>query len=429
MPVTRYYSSTAQPTTLAGSISAGATSITVGATTGFPSTTPYTLALDYGAATEELVDVTGVAGTTLTVTRGADGTSAQSHSLGAAVRHVVSARDFADFQTHQATGSAVHGVSGTLVGTSDSQTLSNKTLSSPTIAGGALSGTFSGTPTWSGAHTFSATPALQAGVTVSGGDELVTRAATGNAAYRTRVTGDSVDRLAVLADGTHQWSSGAGGADVAIARVANTRLQLTAGQWSTAAGTRSIEFATAPADLKISTFVNGESVDRFQLLADGKLNWGGGAAALDTNLYRSAANILRTDDAFEAVSYIRPGASETIAGTPTAGTGFSLAGSACIRSGGVITWIAALTRTGGTITANSDGNVADFTLVTIPAGWLPPAVLSSVSSLPGQFVSTGTSGGTLLAGSGAVNIVDMNGSSSTISNGDTVRACYSYVAI
>jgi hypothetical protein len=132
-------------------------------------------------------------------------------------------------------------------------------------------------------------------VTVSGGDELVTRAATGNAAYRTRVTGDSVDRLTVLADGTHQWSSGAAGADVAIARVANTRLQLTTGQWSTAAGTRSIDFAATSSELKFSTFVNGESVDRFQLLADGKLNWGGGASSTDTNLYRLSSFNLATD--------------------------------------------------------------------------------------------------------------------------------------
>jgi hypothetical protein len=297
MPVNRYYSSTAQPTTLSGSISSGATSISVGATTGFPSTTPFTLALDYGAATEELVDVTGVAGTTLTVTRGADGTSAQSHSLGAAVRHVASARDFADFQTHQATGSAVHGVSGTLVGTSDSQTLSNKTLSSPSIAGGALSGTFTGTPTFSGAVTFSAASLFNNGFQVSNAGALFTRAASASAAVRATVSGDTNDRMAITAGGDHQWGPGNASADVSLGRITTGRLQLLTGQWSTAAGTRTIEFATNPTDLKNSTFVNGESVDRWQLLANGQMAWGGGSGTTDVTLFRNAAGVLRTNGA------------------------------------------------------------------------------------------------------------------------------------
>lgn len=52
---------------------------------------PYTLVLDEGTATEELVSVTAAVGTTLTVVRGVDGTSAASHSAGSSVRHAVSA--------------------------------------------------------------------------------------------------------------------------------------------------------------------------------------------------------------------------------------------------------------------------------------------------------------------------------------------------
>jgi hypothetical protein len=75
---TRYYSSTAAETTLSGTINSSATSITVGSVTGFPVSFPYTLALDYESASEELVDVTAAAGTNLTITRAADGTSATS---------------------------------------------------------------------------------------------------------------------------------------------------------------------------------------------------------------------------------------------------------------------------------------------------------------------------------------------------------------
>lgn len=90
----RYYSSTAVRTTLASSVSNVATSMVVNAVTGFPASTPYTLIVDQDTASEEVVEVTARSGTTLTVTRGVDGTTATSHSSGASVNHGVSARDF-----------------------------------------------------------------------------------------------------------------------------------------------------------------------------------------------------------------------------------------------------------------------------------------------------------------------------------------------
>jgi hypothetical protein len=133
MPVNRYYSSTAVDTTLTGAINTSVTSMTVASTSGFPASYPYTLAIDYDGAAEELVNVTAAAGTTLTITRGQDGTSATSHDAGAAVKHVISGRDLREPQEHMAASSAIHGVTGSVVGTSDTQTLSNKTLTTPTI--------------------------------------------------------------------------------------------------------------------------------------------------------------------------------------------------------------------------------------------------------------------------------------------------------
>jgi len=89
----RYYSSTAEKTTLTASMTDTQTTLVVTATTGFPSTKPYTLILDQDTINEELVEVTGSTGSTLTITRAIDSTVAVAHANGAAVAHGISARD------------------------------------------------------------------------------------------------------------------------------------------------------------------------------------------------------------------------------------------------------------------------------------------------------------------------------------------------
>src|SRR5450759_2437128 len=127
MAATRFYSSTAGVMHLNGAITAGASSALLDVVAGLPGSLPYTLVLDPGTSSEEIVTVTALGGYTVTITRGVDGTSAQSHLTGAEVRHAYSARDFQDSRNHEA-ATAAHGIAGAVIGTTDTQTLTNKTI-------------------------------------------------------------------------------------------------------------------------------------------------------------------------------------------------------------------------------------------------------------------------------------------------------------
>lgn len=107
------YSNIAVQTTLSGAISAGDLTLTVDDATGYP-TAPFRIVLDPGSvADEEVCQVTNKAGTTFTVTRGYDGTTAKSHAIGATVIHAVVAADLTDLQaadsTHAALTITAHG--------------------------------------------------------------------------------------------------------------------------------------------------------------------------------------------------------------------------------------------------------------------------------------------------------------------------------
>jgi len=158
---TRQYSSRSQQSTLTSAITAGAVSMTVVSGTGLlggvtiPAGRTYTLVIDVDTALEEIVDATAVSTNTFTITRAIDGSSAQSHSAGAVVRHMAIGRDYRDANLHAEAAASyndgdgnahtMHGIAaaeGNVVGTDKAQTLTAKTLTSPTIS----NPTFTGTP-------------------------------------------------------------------------------------------------------------------------------------------------------------------------------------------------------------------------------------------------------------------------------------------
>ncbi len=128
----RNYTNTHTATTLSSGINSSVTAISLTTTAGLPVTYPYFLVLDNGTAQVEVVLVGSAGGgTSLNVTRGQDGTTAQTHNAGASVVHAVVAADLKEPQDHIAASTNIHGLSGgaALVGTTTAQTLTNKTMS------------------------------------------------------------------------------------------------------------------------------------------------------------------------------------------------------------------------------------------------------------------------------------------------------------
>ena len=114
--MTRKYSSISVETTLLGTISNSATSMTVASGTGSAlmggvtlapgNVDIFTVALDVDTQNEEIVYVTGVSTDTLTILRGQAGTSAISHTAGATVKHVLTSADLTFYTTGVATADA-----------------------------------------------------------------------------------------------------------------------------------------------------------------------------------------------------------------------------------------------------------------------------------------------------------------------------------
>jgi hypothetical protein len=88
----RQYKGAAAQTTITNALASGDTSITIAATTGWPSTAsvPFYVVISPGTASEEKCSAT-ISGSTLTLTRAQDDTTAQSHASGATIYPVFSA--------------------------------------------------------------------------------------------------------------------------------------------------------------------------------------------------------------------------------------------------------------------------------------------------------------------------------------------------
>ena len=112
---------------------------------------PFYVVVDRGQVTEEKIlcesrvgNILNVYDTGLANGRGADQTTVVPHQIGAELEHIFTATDADEANLHVNSASGVHSVSGNVVGTSDTQTFTNKTLTDVSIDGATFSGTING---------------------------------------------------------------------------------------------------------------------------------------------------------------------------------------------------------------------------------------------------------------------------------------------
>lgn len=119
---------------LTGGMSPSDTTFSISTNIGWPtgSVGPFFVVVDPGTGSEEKILVASQSTSVCTVAsggRGVDNTIAKTHAVNATCYPCWTSTEADELNVHGATSAAVHGVAGNVVGDTDAQTLSNKTIS------------------------------------------------------------------------------------------------------------------------------------------------------------------------------------------------------------------------------------------------------------------------------------------------------------
>lgn len=476
----RFYSSVATEKQLTGSITSGQTSMVVSDTVGLPTSFPYTLAVDYETLGEELVQVSSAAGTTLTIVRAIDGTSATSHPAGARVRHTSSARDFADSRNHENSDDGIHGLSvgEEIVGTDKVQTLTNKTLVNAT---GTLQNIdVNNIPT--NVINFTNSPA--GGATIpwidfsNGVEKHVELTGNGNIRILNNVAIDGATntrRLTVLmSDGTTErfYVNGAGQA-VALPRVgtvdsngglkviepgdSTTRKAIqirnstdTTDRFVAYAGghvdINSSDPAVVPLDVfgaaaQASSYMrvmdntstvqvqidNGGQLEaRRRVFIDNDVSPGSPVLQVRGNSTQTASLQQWQTSAGSVIARVRSDGSAdftptiTTTGIVAASAGWTIATDTAVEKAGIITLNLAFTRTGADIVALAGGNISDTAVATVGASFRPSSAFGGESLVFAGTSGSGTGSLRATASTGDITLVTWS-TGGTLATGDILQ--------
>ena len=137
------------------------------------------------------------------------------------------------------------------------------------------------------------------GASTFSGTKLFLQASGASVALATQATGDTNNEFQIQLNGTHSWGTGAAAVDTNLYRAGVAILQtdstlvVNGPKIIANAGTFQVSAASATVNA-FHFFVTGDTTDRLNIRADGKMTWSDGTTA-DTNLYRNGAGVLMTD--------------------------------------------------------------------------------------------------------------------------------------
>lgn len=132
----RNYSNITNVGSLSGAVGTGETTLLISSGWSNLPAFPFYIIVDRGTGLEECMLATGGNSTALDVTRGYDGSPASSHGISATVEVAVLAEFFNKADQHTEASTNVHGLAGgaAVVGTTSTQTVSNKTINSSVLS-------------------------------------------------------------------------------------------------------------------------------------------------------------------------------------------------------------------------------------------------------------------------------------------------------
>lgn len=143
---------------------------------------------------------------------------------------------------------------------------------------------------------------------------------------------------------------------------------------------------SAATDAAYAASVAGDTISRYLVQAGGKIEWGaGGSSARDTNLYRSAANTLKTDD-----SLIVAGDATVATLTVTGGTSPVWYDTGVDQTSTSTTYAAGSTECGGSFVAPKSG------IVSVDVTGLMHVSANTANAVLSAEIRVGTNAGTVV---------------------------------